>query len=297
MNLQKCENGHFYDADKFDSCPHCKEAGVETQDNLKTENTEKEEKSKSRFGFRKRKTSESKESSISNEKKGNDEMNESEENGTRYLNSGIEEKNMTTSLQMDVNRSIDEESAKQKNNNSRSLNDISQNYSQQRPQQVSQQYTQMPEERKESEMKNESSLQSAFRATQDPNDLDDGKTVGYFSCGSVEPPVGFLICIEGPDEGQYYELHSGNNYIGRAATMDVVIVNDKKVSREKHANVLYDPVGRNYMLLAGEAKGLTYFNEQLVLAPQVFVPNEHFKIGETKLMLVTVCSDKFSWDE
>ena len=23
MNLKRCENGHFYDADKFASCPHC----------------------------------------------------------------------------------------------------------------------------------------------------------------------------------------------------------------------------------------------------------------------------------
>ena len=23
MNLKKCSNGHFYDAEKFDSCPHC----------------------------------------------------------------------------------------------------------------------------------------------------------------------------------------------------------------------------------------------------------------------------------
>lgn len=23
MNLQKCANGHFYDADKYQTCPHC----------------------------------------------------------------------------------------------------------------------------------------------------------------------------------------------------------------------------------------------------------------------------------
>ena len=23
MNLKRCNNGHFYDADKFTSCPHC----------------------------------------------------------------------------------------------------------------------------------------------------------------------------------------------------------------------------------------------------------------------------------
>ena len=25
MNLQKCGNGHFYDADKFQTCPHCQQ--------------------------------------------------------------------------------------------------------------------------------------------------------------------------------------------------------------------------------------------------------------------------------
>ncbi len=27
MRLLKCENGHFYDADKFPSCPHCSDTG------------------------------------------------------------------------------------------------------------------------------------------------------------------------------------------------------------------------------------------------------------------------------
>ena len=30
MNLTRCENGHFYDAERFDSCPHCNQATVST---------------------------------------------------------------------------------------------------------------------------------------------------------------------------------------------------------------------------------------------------------------------------
>lgn len=33
MNLQKCENGHFYDADKYQSCPHCQNLN----DDMKTQ--------------------------------------------------------------------------------------------------------------------------------------------------------------------------------------------------------------------------------------------------------------------
>ena len=28
MKLQRCANGHFYDVDKYPTCPHCQEAGL-----------------------------------------------------------------------------------------------------------------------------------------------------------------------------------------------------------------------------------------------------------------------------
>lgn len=30
MNLTRCENGHFYDAERFNTCPHCNQASVST---------------------------------------------------------------------------------------------------------------------------------------------------------------------------------------------------------------------------------------------------------------------------
>lgn len=26
MDLTKCNNGHYYDAEKYDECPHCKKS-------------------------------------------------------------------------------------------------------------------------------------------------------------------------------------------------------------------------------------------------------------------------------
>lgn len=28
MKLQRCANGHFYDGDKYPTCPHCQDAGL-----------------------------------------------------------------------------------------------------------------------------------------------------------------------------------------------------------------------------------------------------------------------------
>ena len=30
MNLVSCENGHFYDSERFDECPHCNQTTVST---------------------------------------------------------------------------------------------------------------------------------------------------------------------------------------------------------------------------------------------------------------------------
>lgn len=30
MNLTRCENGHFYDAERFESCPHCNQSPIST---------------------------------------------------------------------------------------------------------------------------------------------------------------------------------------------------------------------------------------------------------------------------
>lgn len=30
MNLTRCENGHFYDAERFDTCPHCNQGAIST---------------------------------------------------------------------------------------------------------------------------------------------------------------------------------------------------------------------------------------------------------------------------
>lgn len=38
MNLTRCENGHFYDAERFTSCPHCSQPIVATQLDVEEKN-------------------------------------------------------------------------------------------------------------------------------------------------------------------------------------------------------------------------------------------------------------------
>ncbi len=124
---------------------------------------------------------------------------------------------------------------------------------------------------------------------------ETGRTIGYFSTsGGTEPPVGYLICVEGDNYGIGFPLKSGNNSLGRASSMDVVIM-DAQVSREKQAFVMYEPHRREFFVRPGDGSGLCYLNDELVMEPKKMEAYDRIQLGNTKLMLIPVCGERFSW--
>lgn len=124
---------------------------------------------------------------------------------------------------------------------------------------------------------------------------DEDYTIGFFSTSkNIEPPVGYLICVEGKDYGNGFPLKSGNNSIGRSASMDVAVM-DPKVSREKQAYVMYEPHKREFFLKPGDSAGLCYLNDEVALEPKKLKAHDVILLGDTKLMLIPVCDEKFSW--
>ena len=68
------------------------------------------------------------------------------------------------------------------------------------------------------------------------------KTVGYYHKKvGIDPVVGWLLCVDGPEKGRDYRIRSGRNSIGRAENMDICISGDSSISRERHAIIAYDP--------------------------------------------------------
>ncbi len=253
MQRAMCENGHYYDSDKYSKCPHC-EAGLAPA-------------SKGQFSVSgielipNEKTSEKK-GLFKNWGKGKRDITDDIDDKTvvekTYTNYGIS--NMSSDILDDVTlaeKSVIQESEKQ-----------------------------------------ETSLQQEIMQAKEPRqNLDDQKTVGYFSGSqSTEPPVGYLICIAGDDFGKGFSLKSGSNAIGRSQSMDVVI-SDVKVSREKQAFVIYEPHKRVFYLKPGDSSGLCYYNGDVVFETVKLQAYDKLEIGNTKLMLIPVCSQEFSWDE
>ncbi len=118
-----------------------------------------------------------------------------------------------------------------------------------------------------------------------------------YSFGRKDPVVGWLVCIEGPDKGKDFRLHGEKNFLGRAAHMDVVIESDPTVSRDKHGIVVFDPKKNTFWILPGEASGLVYLNGEIVNAPSPMKADDVIELGQTKLVLIPFCGEKYNWAE
>lgn len=206
MRMEDCGHGHFYDADKYSSCPHCSTRGVAKNDFTVPE-----------------------------------------------------------AVKMDV--TIGEDSAW--------------NWGE----------TQS-EDSGGTATKTESSLSEQVSSVQN----DDEKTIGVFD-EIGQPVVGWLVCIEGEHFGKDFKLKTGGNFIGRSADMDVALTGDSTVSRSKHAVLIYEPKNNIFIIQPGESKGLSYLNDKVVLTPTELNSNDVIQVGNTKLIFIPLCTDRFKWDD
>lgn len=129
------------------------------------------------------------------------------------------------------------------------------------------------------------------------NGGDEGKTVGMFRKKlGIDPVVGWLVCIGGPDRGKDFRLRSERNFIGRGEHMDVRIAGDDTVSRDNHAIVSYNPKKQLFRVFPGEGRGIVYLNEEEIITAEELKPRDIIEIGQTKLMFVPFCGEQFQWD-
>lgn len=111
----------------------------------------------------------------------------------------------------------------------------------------------------------------------------------------IEPVVGWLVCTKGKNMGDSFILKAGKNYIGRDASMDVVLKGEGTVSRIRHAILVFEPKENIFLAQPGESRELFYLNDKVVLTPAVMKKNDKLSIGDTELMLIPCCDEAFKW--
>jgi len=133
--------------------------------------------------------------------------------------------------------------------------------------------------------------------TDDPIGLDEQATVGLVQKQKgIDPVVGWLVCVAGPDRGRDHRLRVGFNYIGRSREMDVCLAGDETVSRHRHAAVVFDDRKHEFRVVPGEGRDLVYLNGEAVYGPTVLNAYDQLEVGQTRLNFVPFCGERFRWE-
>lgn len=123
------------------------------------------------------------------------------------------------------------------------------------------------------------------------------RTVGVYAHlgAAVEPVVGWLVCVAGPEVGRDWRLVGGRNAIGRGEGMAVRLATDMGVSRDRHAVVSFDPRRRAFTLAPGGGTALVYCNGHEVAVPVTLSPYDRIEVGASTLVFVPLVGEHFAW--
>ncbi len=260
MKLARCNNGHFYDGDIYQVCPHC---SGRNNGNEQSDNKEAERPNKTRSIFNIKSFSDRKDKKEIEEKRGT-----------------LQSDNLEgSSLQLEVdklNRTVRFDSAQ---------NEIEEKET-----------DTVPVENERKELEKIYSREEEVIYHEPISDNSKTVSISGRKDDAKEPVVGWLVGLNGEVYGEGFPLYSGMNFIGRELDMDICIRGDRSVSRNKHAVVVFDPKSRKFMVKPGESKSLFYLNGEVVLETMVIENGCILTVGETKMRFVALCGDDFSWN-
>ena len=122
----------------------------------------------------------------------------------------------------------------------------------------------------------------------------DEKTVGiYKKKHGWDPVTGWLVCVDGSEKGRDYRLHSGRNFLGRAANMDISVPGDMEVSRENHCSIVFEPKGQAFLLAPGSA--VVFFNGQQITESVTLKATDVIKVGVSEFVFIPFCVEGRGW--
>ena len=128
-----------------------------------------------------------------------------------------------------------------------------------------------------------------------PGISDEQKTISKYSImnkenESLQPVVGWLVCIEGNHFGEDFRLITGRNFIGRNPSMEICLSGDNSISRDKHLIIVFEPKTNTYLVQPGDSKELSYLNDEVILQPKELKIYDIISMGNSKCMFIPFCT-------
>lgn len=106
--------------------------------------------------------------------------------------------------------------------------------------------------------------------------------------------VGWLVGLSGSSRGESFTIRNGRNIVGRDKRSDIVINDDQASSH--HADLVYRPEERRFILMDHNSTNGTYVNEMEIEPRRNLVENDVIRIGAQRFLFVPLCHDGLYWE-
>lgn len=301
MNVVRCKNGHFFDGDSYELCPHCGEVV------LNNINSEPEKKEKKGFWELIRKDKKSLLQSEKNIVSDIDNSLQNAEDFTCAMSFENIQGQINSSENGDLTLAVCTDSFVESdvNNISNTREDVDVCVKT-----VEDTMIKKDNEVDKNEINEHTDISSPLVvAVKNASASNEGKTMSYFNSATSasssqssvkcinEPVVGWLVCVFGEHFGECFSIYAGKNSIGRSTDNRIVIPNDNSISRVKHALIVYEPKKRNFYLQPGDSSGLTYLNDDYITDSKKLNLYDSIELGESKFIFISLCGENFSWED
>ncbi len=107
--------------------------------------------------------------------------------------------------------------------------------------------------------------------------------------------VGWLVGLSGTARGESFPLRIGRNVLGRDSRSDIVVDDDQASSH--HADLVFRPEERRFILMDHNSTNGTYVNEQEIEPRRDLIGNDIVRIGSHRFLFTPLCSEGFYWDD
>lgn len=127
---------------------------------------------------------------------------------------------------------------------------------------------------------------------------DEGVTQILFDDINDGFVLAWLTVTNTSSKGKVFTITTPKCTVGRGDAehiADIDLHNDRSISRGVQAIIVYDPLNKKFFLQNAEGKTYAYVNKEMVLTYKELNPYDIIMLGQTKMVFVPLCSDRFSW--
>ena len=121
------------------------------------------------------------------------------------------------------------------------------------------------------------------------------RTVAASQLNAKRYVVGWLVGLNGASRGESYAVRMGRNVIGRDRRSDIAIDDDQASSH--HADLVFRPEERRFILMDHNSTNGTYVNEVEIEPRRDLIEKDVIRIGSHKFLFMPLCDEGFFWDE